>query len=76
MKVEGTGERERLECEGNSKHSRPMCFTSTVEAIRCKDITCLTAALEPGDKLGTDLLTASIGHGTLLDVWEHWSNNW
>ena len=46
-----------------------MCFTSTIEAIRCKDITCLTAALEPGDKLGTDLLTASIGHNTLLDIW-------
>ena len=68
VKVEGEMERGGLECKGNSKHYRPMCFTSAVEAIRGKDISCLTAALEPRDKLSTDLLTASIVHGTLLDI--------
>ena len=70
LHVEGRGERGRLECGGNRKHSRPMCFTNTVEAIRVKDISCLTAALEPWDKLSTDLLASSIVSGTLLDVWE------
>ena len=67
---EGGGERGRLECDEKGKHSRPMYFTSTIEATRIKDISCLTAALEPGDKLSTEMLTASIVHGTLLDVWE------